>query len=89
MRKRDVCMGKAGALENLSLEDVGVLEELEEEYSRRGSYRRIFPQVLCTSKAGTVRGVGGVCDHKAPAAAFPAGTFVPGKQALSVFANVS
>ena len=46
MRKRDVCMGKAGALENLSLEDVGVLEELEEEYARRGSYRRIFPQVL-------------------------------------------
>ena len=43
-RRRDVCAGKKGALEELTEDDVKVLEEIDEEHARRGNYRRIYPQ---------------------------------------------
>lgn len=36
--------GKKNALDELTEEDVKVLEEIDEEYARRGAFQRIFPQ---------------------------------------------
>jgi hypothetical protein len=36
--------GKKNALDELTEEDVKVLEEIDEEYARRGAFKRIFPQ---------------------------------------------
>ena len=43
-QRRDVCSGKKNALEELTEDDVKILDEIEDEFARRGAYRRIFPQ---------------------------------------------
>ena len=43
-RRRDVCAGKKLALEELTEEDVKILEEIDDEHARCGAYRRIYPQ---------------------------------------------
>ncbi|KAJ1484428.1 tubulin-tyrosine ligase family-domain-containing protein, partial [Baffinella frigidus] len=42
-RRRDVIAGRVHALEALTADDVALLRESDEELSRRGGYRRIFP----------------------------------------------
>ena len=47
--------GKKSSLEELTEEDVKILEEIDEENDRKGAFRRIFPQVTyCQKRSMTV-----------------------------------
>ena len=43
MRRRDVCSGLISPLADLTEEDAEVIREAEDEFTRRGEFRRVFP----------------------------------------------